>query len=128
MKTLQFEEIDLVGKSIYDKNNYSSYGLFIVNDGIAYYIVNVPEDNGMGILSCPIPKEIFEQEIKENVAETIKLDIKGVIEQKFDALDSKIEEMGKFTPETVVSSPSSPFVGVSEDSLVKIIGMLTGKM
>ena len=116
--TLQFEFLELNGKPMFNRETYDKPGQYVVTDGIAYYIVSVPEEAGMGIGTCVIPKEVFEKKIAEEAKFSAERDFTEQMKGKFDKIISSLISL-KDTPKQAQTN------GISESGLIKIIEMLT---
>jgi len=117
--TLQFEFLELNGKPMFSRETYDKPGQYVVSDGIAYHIVYIPEESGMGISTCVLTKEVFEKKIAEEAKFTAERDLTEQMKGKLDKIISSLISLKDTPPKQGQTS------GISEAGLIKIIEMLT---
>ena len=85
---IELELKELVLKDAYNKDNYKEAGLHLVNDGIAWLLVNV-EDNM--VHTMPIPNKDIIKQYEFNAETRCMEDIKGILENKLNYIIDLLE-------------------------------------
>lgn len=87
------------GKMVHDVTAYTEVGLFIVNDGVATFIVSVAKV-GDPLFSIPMPLELVTRQIRHKSARETESDIAAKIVKRLEDISSKIDDILDANPIT----------------------------
>jgi hypothetical protein len=90
---IELKEYELPkGKMVYDITAYTEVGLFIVNDGVATFIVSVSKV-GDHPFTIPMPLELVTSHIRHKSAKETESDIAAKIVKRLEDISSKIDNI-----------------------------------
>lgn len=86
--TIELELKELSTKNVHDRESYKEYGLHLVNDGVAWLLVNVDDS---GIHSMCIPNKDVIKQYEFNAKYRAMEDVKGILYNKLDYIIDLLE-------------------------------------
>ena len=90
---IELKEYELPkGKMVHDATAYTEVGLFIVNDGVATFIISVAKV-GAPPFSMPMPLELITSKIRHKPAKETESDIAAKIVKRIEDISLKIDEL-----------------------------------
>lgn len=85
---IEFELKELNLKDVHNREAYKEDGIHLVNDGVAWLLVNV---NDAGIYTMPIPNKDIIKQYESNAKNRCMEDIKGTLYSKLDYIIDLLE-------------------------------------
>jgi hypothetical protein len=88
---IELKEYELPkGKNLHDKDAYTSTGLFLVNDGVAYHIVSVVKVNEPPFF-IPLPFGVLSNYIRHKSAKETESDIAAKMVKRLEDISGKVD-------------------------------------